>query len=198
MRYYPAPDSPLEVYPAGVCALHSALDEAVRAHPRADGTTHLLLDPLELIEKIALLIPPPRFHSCAFMGCSARPRGGGRRSFRGAPLRSMTDPRRRGPARGRGRWRSRRQSLGVRRVSVLRGRRCGAGCSPWTCVSVPALRRPPADRGGAHRGREHAWGARAARARERVARPGRVALAAARDGVIAPAPRDRLAGSPPC
>jgi Putative transposase len=27
------------------------------AHPRADGTTHLLLEPLELIEKIALLIP---------------------------------------------------------------------------------------------------------------------------------------------
>lgn len=27
------------------------------AHPRADGTTHLLRGPLELIEKIALLIP---------------------------------------------------------------------------------------------------------------------------------------------
>ncbi len=30
-------------------------------HPRADGATHLLLDPLELIEKLTLLIPPPRF-----------------------------------------------------------------------------------------------------------------------------------------
>ena len=38
------------------------------AHPRADGTTHLLLDPLELIEKIALLIPPPRFHTLRFHG----------------------------------------------------------------------------------------------------------------------------------
>jgi DNA-directed RNA polymerase specialized sigma24 family protein len=28
------------------------------AHPRADGTTHLLLEPLELIEKIALLMRP--------------------------------------------------------------------------------------------------------------------------------------------
>jgi len=27
------------------------------AHPRADGTTHLLLDPLELIEKLSVLIP---------------------------------------------------------------------------------------------------------------------------------------------
>ena len=59
-------------------------------------------------------------------------------------------------------------------------------------VSVPALRRPLADRGGAHRGRELAWGARAARAREHVALHGRVALAAAREGVIAPAPRDRI------
>jgi len=38
------------------------------AHPRADGTTHLLLEPLELIEKIALLIPPPRFHTLRFHG----------------------------------------------------------------------------------------------------------------------------------
>ena len=30
-------------------------------HPRADGATHLLLDPLELIETLTLLIPPPRF-----------------------------------------------------------------------------------------------------------------------------------------
>ena len=41
------------------------------AHPRADGTTHLLLDPLELIEKIALLIPPPRFHTLRFHGVFA-------------------------------------------------------------------------------------------------------------------------------
>ena len=31
-------------------------------HPRADGATHLLLDPLELIEKLTLLIPPLRVH----------------------------------------------------------------------------------------------------------------------------------------
>src|SRR5262245_33462670 len=29
---------------------------------RRDGSTHLLLDPLELIEKLCVLIPPPRFH----------------------------------------------------------------------------------------------------------------------------------------
>jgi hypothetical protein len=29
------------------------------ARPRADGATHLLLDPLELIEKLAVLVPAP-------------------------------------------------------------------------------------------------------------------------------------------
>jgi hypothetical protein len=47
------------------------------AHPRADGTTHLLLEPLELIEKIALLIPPPRFQTLRFQGVLG-PRAAGR------------------------------------------------------------------------------------------------------------------------
>ena len=37
-------------------------------HPRADGATHLLLEPLELIEKLSVLIPPPRFHTLRFHG----------------------------------------------------------------------------------------------------------------------------------
>jgi Putative transposase len=37
-------------------------------HPRADGATHLLLDPLELIEKLTLPIPPSRFHTLRFHG----------------------------------------------------------------------------------------------------------------------------------
>ncbi len=69
------------------------------------------------------------------------------------------------------------------------------GPSPWTCVCARAA--APADRGGAHRGRARAWGARAAWARQRVALHGRVALAAARDGVIAPAPRDRIPSARP-
>jgi hypothetical protein len=40
-------------------------------HPRTDGATHLLLDPLELIEKLTLLIPPPRFHTLRFHGVLA-------------------------------------------------------------------------------------------------------------------------------
>jgi hypothetical protein len=40
-------------------------------HPRRDGSTHLLLDPLELIEKFAVLIPTPRFHLLRFHGVLA-------------------------------------------------------------------------------------------------------------------------------
>jgi hypothetical protein len=40
-------------------------------HPRTDGATHLLLDPLELIEKGAIRIPPPRFHALRFHGLLA-------------------------------------------------------------------------------------------------------------------------------
>ena len=50
------------------CARRWRLTERARGplvfelpHPRADGATHLLLDPMGLIEKLTLLIPPPRF-----------------------------------------------------------------------------------------------------------------------------------------
>jgi hypothetical protein len=36
--------------------------------PRADGATHLRLDPLELIEKLSILIPLPRFHTLRVHG----------------------------------------------------------------------------------------------------------------------------------
>jgi hypothetical protein len=33
-----------------------------------DGTTHLVLEPLELLEKLAALVPPPRFHLVRYHG----------------------------------------------------------------------------------------------------------------------------------
>jgi hypothetical protein len=39
--------------------------------PRRDGSTHLLLDPLELIEKLSVLIPASRFHLLRFHGLLA-------------------------------------------------------------------------------------------------------------------------------
>lgn len=41
------------------------------AHPRADGSTHLLLDPLELLETLAVLVPAPRTHSLRYHGVLA-------------------------------------------------------------------------------------------------------------------------------
>jgi Putative transposase len=108
------------------------------AHPRADGTTHRLREPLELIEKMALLIPPLAFIRGAFRGCSARARRGGRRSFPGVPMLSMKQPRGRGEARGGGRGRSRRPGRWVRLVRGRRGRCGGGGCSPWTSFRVRA------------------------------------------------------------
>ncbi|MBI3108313.1 MAG: transposase, partial [Candidatus Rokubacteria bacterium] len=40
-------------------------------HPRRDGSTHPLLDPLELIEKLSVLVPSPRFHLLRFHGLLA-------------------------------------------------------------------------------------------------------------------------------
>ena len=40
-------------------------------HPRADGATRLSLDPLELIEKLAVLVPAPRTHLLRYHGLLA-------------------------------------------------------------------------------------------------------------------------------
>ena len=37
-------------------------------HPWSDGTTHLLLDPLELLERLAVLIPRPRINLILYHG----------------------------------------------------------------------------------------------------------------------------------
>ena len=41
------------------------------AHPRADGSPHLLLDPLELVETLAVLVPAPRPHLLRYHGVLA-------------------------------------------------------------------------------------------------------------------------------
>ena len=46
--------------------------------PWSDGTTHLVLSPLELIEKLAALVPPPRLNRVRYHGILA-PNAAGRR-----------------------------------------------------------------------------------------------------------------------
>ena len=39
--------------------------------PWSNGTTHIVLEPLELVEKFAALVPPPRFHLVRYHGVLA-------------------------------------------------------------------------------------------------------------------------------
>ncbi len=49
-----------------------------------DGTTHVVFQPLELVEKLAAIVPPPRIHMVRYHGVLA-PRAGCRREVVGAP-----------------------------------------------------------------------------------------------------------------
>lgn len=40
--------------------------------PYRDGTTHILLEPLDLMARLAVLVPPPRMHLTRFHGVFAR------------------------------------------------------------------------------------------------------------------------------
>ena len=54
--------------------------------PWSDGTTHLLLSPLELIEKLAALVPPPRLNLVRYHGVLA-PNAAGREHIVPGPCR---------------------------------------------------------------------------------------------------------------
>jgi len=119
------------------------------AHPRADGATHLLLDPLELLEKLAVLAPVPRTHLLRYHGVLAP-------SCRLAPADcSAADPgrRRRGVNGGGG--------AGVRAgVEPLAGEAAAFGAAGRGRAAQARVRRrrpalsalwgPPADRGHVH------------------------------------------------
>src|SRR5437870_4326962 len=110
------------------------------------------------------------------MGCLVRPRRGGRRSFHGARRLSLKD----GPTGG-----AATRGLGFAIGAVFVGGAAAPGVRPGR-LSVRALRRPPADRGGAHGGRASSCLARAAWVRDRLAIRGAVALAAATGSVADP------------
>src|SRR5438270_13593529 len=58
---YPADE---ETCPTGKCALSLP-------HPWSDGTTGIRLSPVELLEKLAALVPLPRVHLVRYGGCLA-------------------------------------------------------------------------------------------------------------------------------
>jgi hypothetical protein len=51
-------------------------------HPWADGTTHIVFDPVEFLGRLAVLVPRPRVNLILYYGMLARVRRGGRRSCR--------------------------------------------------------------------------------------------------------------------
>ena len=51
-------------------AAHGRLTYELK-HPLDDGTTHLVFEPLELLEKLAVLVPPPREHLVLYSGVLA-------------------------------------------------------------------------------------------------------------------------------
>jgi hypothetical protein len=103
------------------------------AHPRTDGATHLLLDPLELLEKLTLLIPPPRFHTLRFHGVLGPAAAWRSAVIPGRPEAEAAGPAAAGPGAGAGppaapRERASRWAALLRRVfaiDVVACPRCG-------------------------------------------------------------------------
>ena len=131
-------------------------------HPRTDGATHLLLDPLELIEKLTLLIPPPRFHTLRFHGVLAPAAAGRSAVIPGRPEAEEEGPTA-GPGEGPGPPAAPRERASLwaalrRRVfaiAVFQCPRCGAGGGSRGCT-------PGASGGGSC---SSGWGSGARRAR---------------------------------
>jgi hypothetical protein len=104
-------------------------------HPRRDGPTHLLLDPLALIEMLSVLIPPPRFPLLRFHGVLAPrarlraevvPHSTRDADLRGGPARSPSPPEPQGPpSPGAGRLSWAALMRRVFAVDVLLCPRCG-------------------------------------------------------------------------
>jgi hypothetical protein len=57
--------------------------------PYKDGTTHIVMEPLEFMERLAALVPRPRLHLIRFHGVLAPTRSCAVKSF---PLRQSAPP----------------------------------------------------------------------------------------------------------
>ncbi len=112
----------------------------------SDGTTHLLFDPVELLERLTALTPRPRIH----LPLSGRPRTTGRVASARGPVRDREQPCRLGGQRlRRGALRrgdvSPRQQLPPDRADASESRARRAGVSPlWGRLKLIALIDDPA------------------------------------------------------
>ena len=116
-------------------------------HPWADATTHLLFGPVELLERLAALIPRPRINLILYHGALA-PRAAWRSLV--VQIRDRGQPQHRcGPGRGR-RWPSRRGGLSPQTQLSVGGAdasELGPGCarlSPvWRATHTDRVDRGP-------------------------------------------------------
>jgi hypothetical protein len=107
--------------------------------PWSDGSTALLLEPLELLERLAALVPPPRRPLRAYHGALA-PRAEWRSAIipKPAPDGASADAGSRSP----GRWPGARLLRRVLAIQVLVGERCGGARRILGAVTEPhAVRR---------------------------------------------------------
>jgi hypothetical protein len=103
--------------------------------PWSDGSTALLLDPLELLERLAALVPPPRRPLLAYHGLLA-PRARWRATI--VPTPSPPDARAAGEARAPRRWPWARLLQRVFGFEVLVCDRCGGPRRILGAVTAPA------------------------------------------------------------
>jgi len=107
--------------------------------PWRDGSTALLLDPLELLERLAALVPPPRRPLLAYHGVLA-PRARWRAAIVARPTPDDTSAD--AGARSRGRWTWARLLRRVFAIQVLVCERCGGPRRILGAVTEPhAVRR---------------------------------------------------------
>ena len=92
--------------------------------PWSDGTTGIKLSPLERLEKLATLVPPPRVHQVRYGGCLAPP----------SKLRGAIIPTRR--QQGASRCPAPSRLAGA-------GRGCSSACLPSTWHDAPGVTRAP-------------------------------------------------------
>ncbi len=71
-------------------------------HRWKDGTTHVAFEPLELIDRLAALVPPPRFHTVRYHGVLASRSKHRRKVVPPAPARPAAEERARIPGCGHG------------------------------------------------------------------------------------------------
>jgi hypothetical protein len=97
--------------------------------PYRDGTTHIVLEPVDLMARLAALVPPPRVHLTRFHGVFAPH----------AAMRAAVTPAGRGPGAHRRAGTAESQLKRVFGIDIERCARCGGRLRVIASIEEPAL-----------------------------------------------------------